>query len=174
MTSSDRRLPPPSLLQRLSPSDRDRLIEIGEQSSTAFGPLPIQALFDRQLSFIESLVDAGATAAMLCRLLAEVGVTRVDGSKLTEGTISSALSRARARLQPGPVVSLASPLALAGSCRDPQEPAGSCSAMPHPSTRASPQISSIGPPPAGTPAPLAPNTRRSAALLEFIRSQDES
>jgi len=62
-----------------------------------------QRVFDENLAIFEYLVGQGATAAVTGQLLAEVGIVRDDGTALPEGTVTSALSRARERAARAPM-----------------------------------------------------------------------
>lgn len=182
-----------ALLDRLPRKERDRLILIGRQGRGIFDRFDFQSIVETDLDLFEYLVDAGATATMIGQLLAEVGIVRADGSPLPPGTISSALSRARersARVNPTPTH------AAAGDRMDMQPPAASGRALqPHaaigmplhgpashlPSSPGPPRASQrrdspIRPPPNGPAGlDLPVQTRRAAALLESLRSnEDES
>ncbi|HEY5378169.1 MAG TPA: hypothetical protein VIJ78_01360 [Pseudolabrys sp.] len=86
------------LIARLPAPAQARLRLIGQGARDLFGELgDFQAIVDAQVAFLDALASAGATHAMLGRLLAEVGIARPDGTPLPVGTISGALSRARER-----------------------------------------------------------------------------
>jgi D-serine deaminase-like pyridoxal phosphate-dependent protein len=95
--SSASSFPTSSVVDRLPPEPRERLLQIGREGRGIFGSARFQSIFEAHLSFFEYLTSAGATAVQIGRLLAAVGVTRDDGTPLPAGTVTSALSRARER-----------------------------------------------------------------------------
>jgi hypothetical protein len=104
--SSEASPPRTPLLNRLPRERRDQLIVAGRQLRGIFGRVRFQRVFDEHLPLFEWLAAAGATAAMIGELLAEVGIAREDGTPLPPGTVSSGLSRARERaprLSPAPL-----------------------------------------------------------------------
>ena len=111
------------LLDRLPRPQRDALIGIGRQGRGLFGRA-FQRVFDENLPIFEFLAAQGATAAVIGRLLAEVGIARANGTALPEGTVTSALSRARERA--ARACALRAPAATG---RDMQPDAGDCRAM---------------------------------------------
>jgi hypothetical protein len=179
-------------IDRLPGPQRDALIGIGRRARGLFGRA-FQRVFDENLPIFEYLVDQGATAAILAQLLAEVGIARDDGTALPEGTVTSALSRARERAARAPVTA---PHVPAESGRDMPANAVGCSAMEAPAgrgipTRDPPQTqrrSPFDPQSAGPlgdhrfrPRPKEPSagltlpadTRRAAALLGDLRSEKD-
>ena len=178
------------LLDRLPPESRQRLLQIGGEGRGVFGLVRFQTIFEANFSLFEYLATAGATAVMIGQLLAEVGVTREDGTPLPPGTVSGALSRARERAARAPAMRQ-SP---AGNGMDMQVAAGPCNApqanaalgeatvqsplnrpplqdAPRP-TRANSSLRHL---PNGSPAgfDLPADTRRSAALLDRLRSKND-
>jgi hypothetical protein len=177
------------LLDRLPPEPRQRLLQIGSEGRGVFGVACFQSIFDANFSLFEYLAAAGATAVMIGQLLAEVGIVREDGTPLPPGTVSSAYSRARERALRAPALQSPAPAGM-----DMQAPALPCKALqghaalggsttqsplndpplqdaPRP-TRAN---SSLRPLPNGSPVgfDLPADTRRTAALLEQIRSLND-
>jgi hypothetical protein len=182
-----------ALLDRLPRKERDRLILIGRQGRGIFERFDFQRIVETDLNLFEYLVDAGATATMIGQLLAEVGIVRADRSPLPPGTVSSALSRARersARVNPAPIHAAAGGgmhmLPPAASGRAPQAnaaigmplqgPAAPLPGSPGPPHTSERRDSPIRPPPNGPAGlDLPVQTRRAAALLESLRSnEDES
>lgn len=112
--------PSTPLLARLPAPMQAQLREIGSAARDLFGELrDIQEIIDAHVAFLDALAGAGATHAMLVRLLAEVGIARPDGTPLPIGTLSGGLSRARRR----------SPRRR---CPFRQRPADPCSPLQHP------------------------------------------
>ena len=91
MHSTDKKL-----IDRLAEDKRNEMITIGREALRRFG-YAYQHVFDLHLPLFEFLADEGATATMIGKMLSEVGITREDGSALPQGTVSSAMSRARER-----------------------------------------------------------------------------
>lgn len=165
---------------------REGLIGVGRRARNIFGHVNFQDVFDDNLPLLEQLASNGATAAIIGELLAAAGVTRKDGSPLPEGTVSSALSRARERagrcavtLQPaGPCMHLQSP---ATPCKDPLNggETASFSGLPQRAPVQRPPVPMTGPSSVRTepngPASfgLPASTRRTAALLADIRSEND-
>ena len=179
------------LLDRLPRPQRDALIGIGRRGRGLFGRA-FQRVFDENLPIFEFLAAQGATAAVIGRLLAEVGIVRADGTALPEGTVTSALSRARERAGRAPA--LHAPASDrqgmqpdAGDCRAMQASAGVGIRPPNPGRAQSHPPFDPQPhrPPRGDhllrPAPTQPtagfglpeHTRRAAALLEDLRSEKD-
>ncbi|WMT76534.1 hypothetical protein [Bradyrhizobium sp. Ash2021] len=179
-----------ALIDRLPPDRRNELIMIGREALGRFG-YAFQEVFDGHLALFDYLAARGATAVMVGRMLAEVGIAREDGTPLPAGTVSSALSRARERAVPHPDAPLHAP---ARPGMHMQVPAKAGNALQHPGDQRSEVRSpaalpgrSASPPPAASPhfpeIRLSPNspaatqvpavTRRSAALLEKLRSKQD-
>jgi hypothetical protein len=179
-----------ALIDRLPPDRRNELIMIGRDALGRFG-YAFQGVFDGHLALFDYLAARGATAVMIGRMLSEVGITREDGTPLPAGTVSSALSRARERAASrldaplhAPAVSgmhMQVPARAGNAPQDSAErrsEAGFPAALPGPSASpppaASPYVPEIRPSPnspATTQVPAV--TRRSAALLEKLRSQQD-
>lgn len=70
------------LLDRLPPEPRQHLLLIGSEGRGVFGAACFQSIFEAHISLFEYLAAAAATAVMTGRLLAEVGITRKDGTPL--------------------------------------------------------------------------------------------
>ncbi|UWU77913.1 hypothetical protein N2603_05475 [Bradyrhizobium huanghuaihaiense] len=178
------------LLDRLPPEPRQHLLLIGSEGRGVFGAACFQSIFEAHISLFEYLAAAGATAVMIGRLLAEVGVTRKDGTPLPPGTVSSALSRARERAARAPAMRQ-SPT---GTGTDMPVAADPCNALqanvavgratipmslntlPVQDAPVSPRAtSSLRPSPNGSPAglDLPADTRRAAALLAHLRSLND-
>jgi hypothetical protein len=182
--------PTAHLVDRLPPEPRERLLQIGREGRGIFGAARFQSIFETHLSLFEYLASAGATAVQVGHLLAAVGITRDDGTPLPAGTVSSALSRARERAaraaasvrqppaEPGMDVQV-----TAAACKDLQRTAGvSNAAVECPPSRSSFQHaptlergdSSLRLPPNGPAGfDLPATTRRTAALLEQLRSEND-
>ena len=178
------------LLDRLPRPQRDALIGIGRQGRGLFGRA-FQCVFDENLPIFDFLVAQGATAAVVGRLLAEVGIARADGTALPEGTVTSALSRARERAGRAPALHAAAATGRgmqpdAGDCRAMQASSGAPVRAPNPGRAQSRPPSDPHPrPPRGghglRPMPGEPtagfglpeHTRRAAALLENLRSEKD-
>lgn len=95
MTSSR---PQTAILATLPEPVQARLRAIGSAHCTEFGTCRhYQIAFDENIDFLDDLIARGANHDIIRHLLAEVGVTRRDGSPLPLGTVSSALSRAHER-----------------------------------------------------------------------------
>lgn len=175
-----------ALFNHLPRELRDELITLGRRAKNMFGRIRFQAVFDQNLQLLEQLAANGATAADIGELLAAAGVMRKDGTALPEGTVSSALSRARERAGRA-----AAPFQPAGSGMPLQSPAPACKAL-----QGGEEIRSFGGlsrrppiqhPPAPMPGPssvrtspsgpagfdLPAHTRRTAALLDQIRSEND-
>jgi hypothetical protein len=117
------------LLARLPAPMQAQLREIGSAARDLFGELrDIQEIIDAHVAFLDALAGAGATHAMLVRLLAEVGIARPDGTPLPIGTLSGGLSRARER-----AAGHSAAPAPSGSVL--QTPAVDCSVLPDPAVR---------------------------------------
>ncbi|MBP1095986.1 hypothetical protein ABIE85_005262 [Bradyrhizobium diazoefficiens] len=185
MSSEASTAPRKALFNRLPREFRDELITIGRRAKTMFGRIRFQDVFDENLSLFERLAANGATAADIGEVLAAAGVARRDGSVLPEGTVTSALSRARERAG-----RRATNLRPAGPCMTLPIPAPACNA-PHEQENASvgglPRRPSRQQPPAPMPGSssvrvspggpagfdLPAHTRRTAALLDQIRSEND-
>jgi len=166
-----------ALIDRLPQERRNELIMIGREALARFGYV-FQDVFDGHLALFDYLAARGATAVMIGRMLAEVGIAREDGTPLPAGTVSSALSRARERAARRPDATLHAPAAsgmdmqvpaMAGREAGFPTPLPERSASPPP---AAPHLADIRPSPnspATTQVPAV--TRRSAALLETLRSK---
>jgi len=175
------------LLDRLPPEHHEHLLLIGSEGRGVFGVARFQSIFEAHLSLFEYLTKAGATAVMIGRLLAEVGIARPDGTPLPPGTVSSALSRARERAARAP----AKRQLPARTGMDRQAPAKPCNDL---QGQAAPSIPMFGNAPALQDAPTSPrathslrpmpnglpagldlpaDTRRTAALLAQIRSLND-
>jgi hypothetical protein len=182
--------PPPAgkpLIDRLPQHKQDELIAIGREALRRFG-YAYQQVFDEHLQIFTFLAAQGATATMIGKMLAEVGIVRKDGSALPAGTVSSALSRARERAVQYQCESLRVP---AQTGMNMQVTAGTgTSHADHrnhtPTSGAAPKFSAtqmpvpLQPFPEIRPSPNAPvgmqlpaTTRRAAALLEQLRSQED-
>jgi len=84
------------LTDLLPPDGRAALDAILARSRTMLGPVqPIQTIVTRALDQFEILLDGGISPAEICQLLAEGGVSGVDGKPVPKGTLTSALCRAR-------------------------------------------------------------------------------
>jgi hypothetical protein len=177
-----------ALFNRLPRHLRDELITVGRRSRNLFGRIRIQKIFDENLLLFEKLIANGATASELCKLLAGAGITRTDGAPLPEGTVTSALSRARERVdRDGAVLQPALPCAPlqgpAPPCNDLQSTAGSAETLANGllQRRAlqsppalTPGDSSVRPVPNGPAGfDLPAHARRAAALLAEIRSEND-
>lgn len=178
------------LIDRLPSDRRNELILIGREALCRFG-YAYQQVFDDHLALFDYLAARGATAVMIGRMLSEVGVAREDGTPLPAGTVSSALSRARERAasrpnapQHAPAVSgmhMQVPARAGNALRDPADQrrgARSSAALPGLSASrppaASPHFPEIRPSPNSPAATQVPAvTRRSAALLEKLRSKQD-
>ncbi|HEV2153960.1 hypothetical protein [Bradyrhizobium sp.] len=86
-----------ALFNRLPWELRDELITLGRRAKNIFGRIRFQDIFDQNLHLFERLAANGATAVDIGEVLAAAGVTRRDGTILPDGTLTSALSRARER-----------------------------------------------------------------------------
>jgi hypothetical protein len=178
------------LLDRLPSEPRQRLLLIGSEGRGVFGVACFQSIFQAHVSLFEYLAAAGATAVMIGQLLAEVGITRADGTPLPPGTVSSALSRARERTARTPVLrqlpgQTGMGLQVAAEpCSDLQASAslGRATIQSPPNTlpvQDAPTsrrvTSSLRSSPNGSPAgfDLPADTRRTAALLAQIRSLND-
>lgn len=178
------------LLDRLPSEPRQRLLLIGSEGRGVFGVARFQSIFEAHVSLFEYLAAAGATAVMIGQLLAEVGITRKDGTPLPPGTVSSALSRARERA----ARASAMPQSPTGTGTDMPVAAAPCNALqanaavggatipmslntlPVQDVPVSPRAtSSLRPSPNGSPAGLGlpADTRRAAALLAHLRSSND-
>jgi hypothetical protein len=175
-----------ALFGRLPRELRDELITLGRRAKNMFGRIRFQAVFDENLHLLEQLPANGATAADIGELLAAVGIKRKDDTPLPEGTVSSALSRARERA--GRSIVATRP---AGQCMPLQRPAPACNDLQdseetgtfdgprHPPPVQQPPATMPGPSsvrtspngPAGFVLPA--HARRTAALLEDIRSEND-
>jgi hypothetical protein len=188
--SSASSFPTSSLVDRLPPEPRERLLQIGREGRGIFGSARFQSIFEAHLSFFEYLTSAGATAVQIGRLLAAVGVTRDDGTPLPAGTVTSALSRARERASRA-----ARPVRhpAAGAGMDMQVTAATCMGLQRP---AGASAATVQRPPSSFPSQHAPTsergnsslrltpngpagfdlpatTRRTAAILEQLRSEND-
>ncbi|TYL81650.1 hypothetical protein [Bradyrhizobium cytisi] len=178
------------LLDRLPPEPRQRLLQIGSEGRGVFGVTRFQSIFEANFSLFDYLAAAGATAVMIGSLLAEVGIVREDGTPLPPGTVTSALSRARERAARAPAMRQIPAVpgrdlqAAAEPCRTPQASAALGEAtVQSPLNRPPLQDartltranSSLRHPLNGSSAgfDLPTNTRRSAALLGQLRSEDD-
>ncbi|MBB4366771.1 hypothetical protein GGD65_007845 [Bradyrhizobium sp. CIR18] len=121
------------LIDRLPQDRRNELITIGREALCRFG-YAYQQVFDDHLALFDYLAARGATAVMIGRMLAEVGIAREDGSPLPPGTVSSALSRARERAAPRLDAPLHAPAAFG---RDMQVPTRPGNALQYPADRRS-------------------------------------
>jgi hypothetical protein len=177
-------------LDRLPGAERDALIGIGRRGRGLFGRARFQRIFDENLTMFEHLAGLGATAAIISQLLEAVGIVRDDGTALPEGTVSSALSRARERAGRGAAPALLTPAgtgremqAVAGDRRSLQANAGGTIG---PAVQPSlPSFNIQAAPVRGDhrfrPTPKEPaagsglpeHTRRAAALLEDLRSEQD-
>lgn len=178
------------LIDRLPHDRRNELIMIGREALCRFA-YAYQQVFDEHLGLFDYLAARGATAVVIAKMLAEVGIAREDGSPLPAGTVSSALSRARERAALRPATPLHSP---AVPCMDMQAPARTSSALHRPadaetsgSLRQTPafptklrpstttqQFPEIRPSPNSPPTTTVPaETSRAAALLEQLRSKKD-
>lgn len=123
---------PAPLLPRLPAPVQARLRQIGQGARDLFGELRhIQEVFDAEVAFLDALAAGGATHAMLGQLMAEVGISRADGTPLPTGTVSGGLSRARERAAGGRAAPPASGIILQG-------PAQPGSVLPHPAGHGTP------------------------------------
>lgn len=162
------------LLPRLPAPMQARLRAMGENARDLFGGLrDLQTIFDEHIGFLDELKKGGATDAMLGLLLAEVGIARADGSPTPQGTISSALSRARERATARggpPVQALAGGTlqAVALARTDLPMSAEPCSFMPDRAEPCTiPHFTETDPPLGDDPMP--PDTERAATLLNELR-----
>lgn len=184
MHSADKKL-----IDRLARDKRDEMIAIGREALCRFA-YAYQDIFDLHLPLFEFLADRGATAAMIGKMLHEVGITRDDGTALPQGTVSSAMSRARERraaqpskdhrpapappgtdMQVSAVGGNSMQIAADGSTTTSAIMAGTTPPPPAPS-RSRVQLWQIRPLPKPS-AQLPTATRRAAALLEQLRSDPD-
>ncbi|UVO26944.1 hypothetical protein [Bradyrhizobium arachidis] len=165
------------------------MIAIGREALRRFG-YSYQHVFDLHLPLFEFLADEGATATMIGKMLSEVGITREDGSALPQGTVSSAMSRARERraaqqsrdprLAPAQAGTDMQVAAVGGNALHAPADRGTATGVikadvaPPPSapSRSVPQLSQIRPSPKPS-AQLPTATSRAAALLEQLRSDPD-
>jgi len=175
-----------TLIDRLPQDRRNEMIAIGREAQCRFG-YAYQDLFDTHLPLFQFLADMGATATMIGMMLREVGIAREDGTALPQGTVSSAMSRARERhaarqskdfrppaAPPGTDMQVA---AVGGKAvHEPADRGTTTGAIitgmapPAPAPSHSPgQLSQIRPSPKPS-AQLPTATRRAAARLQQLRS----
>ena len=120
---------PKSLIAALPEPIQQRLAAIGDGERDLFGrPREPQQIVQAHIDFIETLLAGGVTTAMVGTVLAEVGLARADGSPWPEGTISSAVHRARKLAGAGSDGVPAKP------CEELQSAAHHCSALPTPAS----------------------------------------
>jgi hypothetical protein len=74
---------------------RDALAEIGAAGRGPFGNASTQHIFDTALPALEALYEIGAEHRDVADILAELGITDDRGRRLSMGTVSSAVYRAR-------------------------------------------------------------------------------
>ncbi len=172
------------MFNRLPPELREELITLGRRAKNMFGRIRFQDVFDQNLQLFERLAANGATAADIGEVLAAAGVTRKDGMVLPEGTVTSALSRARERAgrrtttSAGPCMPLPSPAPACNALQSGEETRSSGGLPRRPPVQHPPApmpgLSSVRTSPNGPAGFVLPaHARRTAALLHKIRSEND-
>lgn len=152
------------LLARLPAPMQAKLREVGASCRNMIGRLrPAQDIIADHAALLQALKAGGLTHADIARLLAEVGIVRGDGTPVPEGTVSSALCRARKRgrshgaatatAAPGHALQRAAETRAAEHCNALQAVAVECDAAPCPALT----VEALPDP--ALPCPAEPRTR---------------
>jgi hypothetical protein len=158
-----------TVLGLLAPGYRELLQQIAQEGRGHFGARSTQSIFDATLPALEALYAIDAEHDHIADLLAELGIRDARGRKLSRGTVSSAVYRARLKTN----THLGEQSPQLGPNAGVPPPARHRATSPEP--LASDQRARAGPLP--TPIPLqsgsATSLATAAAFLHRMRDQDE-